>query len=74
MRGQTRADPEEVRFDLLAWQDPRGGDGPASPFRVQDGMTEAAIAPGAAPAARCRAVAAGGRDRAALMLTGKAST
>ncbi len=33
--------------------------GRASPFRVQDGMTEAAIAPGAAPAARCRAVAAG---------------
>ena len=44
VRVQTRADLEAVRFDLLAWQDPRGGDGPASPFRVQDGMPEAAIA------------------------------
>ena len=58
IRVQTRADLEAARFDLLAWQDPRGGGGPASPFWVQDGMVEAVVAPGAEPLAEL--VAAGG--------------
>ena len=66
VRAQTRADLEAARFDLLAWQDPRGGDGPASPFWVQDGMTEAAIAPGAEPLAEM--VAAGGGSLEGLRL------
>ena len=51
IRVQTRADLAAARFDLLAWRDPRGEGGPASPFWVQEGMTEAAIAPDAAPLA-----------------------
>ena len=57
IRLQTEADLEAARFDLLAWQDPRGEDdmedpdGPASPFWIQEGMTEAAVAPGAEPLA-----------------------
>ena len=42
-------DLKAARFDLLAWADPRAGDGPASPFWAQDGMVEAAVAPGVAP-------------------------
>ena len=51
IRVQDAADLEAARFDLLAWADPRGGDGPASPFWVQEGMAEAALAPGVAPLA-----------------------
>ena len=57
IRVQNAADLKAARFDLLAWADPRGEDGPASPFWVQDGMVEAALAPGAAPLA---GVVAGG--------------
>ena len=66
VRVQTRADLEAARFDLLAWQDPRGKGGPASPFWVQDGMTEAAVAPGAEPLAEM--VAAGGGSLEGLRL------
>ncbi len=58
IRVQTRADLAAARFDLLAWQDPTDGDGPASPFWIQDAMPEAAVAPDAPPLAGL--VAAGG--------------
>ena len=66
IRVQTRADLEAARFDLLAWQDPRGKGGPASPFWVQDGMAEAVVAPGAEPLAEL--VAAGGGTLEGLRL------
>ena len=66
IRVQTRADLEAARFDLLAWQDPHGGGGPASPFWVQDGMAEAVVAPGAEPLAEL--VAAGGGSVEGLRL------
>ncbi|MDE0473750.1 MAG: hypothetical protein OXI50_04275 [Gammaproteobacteria bacterium] len=58
IRVQTRADLAAARFDLLAWQDPLAGDGPASPFWIQDAMPEAAVATDAPPLAGL--VAAGG--------------
>ena len=66
IRVQTRADLEAARFDLLAWQDPCGKGGPASPFWVQDGMAEAVVAPGAEPLAEL--VAAGGGSVEGLRL------
>ena len=66
VRVQTRADLEAARFDLLAWQDPRGEGGPASPFWVQDGMPEAAVSPDAEPLAGV--VAAGGGSLEGLRL------
>ncbi len=66
VRAQTRADLEAARFDLLAWQDPRGEGGPASPFWVQDGMPEAAVSPDAEPLAGV--VAAGGGSLEGLRL------
>ena len=51
VRVQTRSDLEAARFDLLAWQDPRGEGGPASPFWIQDGMPEAAVSLDAEPLA-----------------------
>ena len=66
IRVQGAADLEAARFDLLAWADPRAGDGPASPFWVQDGMAEAALAPGVAPLASV--VAEGGGSIEGLRL------
>ncbi|MCY3846066.1 MAG: hypothetical protein OXH69_21285 [Acidobacteria bacterium] len=66
IRIQTPADLEAARFDLLAWQDPHGEGGPASPFWVQEGMAEAAIAPDAEPLAEM--VAAGGGSVEGLRL------
>ncbi len=66
MHVQTRADLDAVRFDLLAWADPRAEDGPASPFWVQDDMPEAAVSPDAEPLAGV--VAAGGGSLEGLRL------
>ena len=66
IRVQTPADLEAARFDLLAWQDPLAGDGPASPFWVQDGMPEATVSPDAEPLAGV--VAAGGGSLEGLRL------
>ena len=66
VRVQTRTDLEAARFDLLAWQDPLAGDGPASPFWIQEGMPEAAVAPDAEPLAGV--VAAGGGSVEGLRL------
>ncbi len=66
IRVQTRADLEAARFDLLAWQDPLAAYGPASPFWIQDGMAEAAVAPDAEPLAGM--VAAGGGSVEGLRL------
>lgn len=49
IRVQNAADLNAARFDLLAWADPRAEGGPASPFWVQDGMVDAAVAPGVVP-------------------------
>ena len=49
IRIQTKADLEVERFEMLAWEDPRKADGPASPFWRQDGMPEGLLEPGAAP-------------------------
>ncbi len=66
IRAQTRADLEAARFDLLAWQDPRGEGGPASPFWIQDGMPEATVSLDTAPLAGV--VAAGGGSLEGLRL------
>ena len=68
IRIQTAADHEAARFDLLAWADPRDADGPASPFRVQQGMVEAVLDPEAEPPVSL--VAAGGGAVQGLRLTG----
>ena len=41
IRFQTEADLEAERFEMLAWEDRRRVDGPASPFWRQNGMPEA---------------------------------
>ena len=46
IRIQTKADLEAYRFEMLAWEDPRKADGPASPFWRQDGMPESVLTPG----------------------------
>ena len=51
IRIQTQADLEAGRFELLAWEDPRKADGPASPFWRQDGMLEGMLGSGAEPLA-----------------------
>ena len=51
IRVQAEADLEAARFGLLAWEDPRAEDGPASPFWRQERMTEGAIDPHAEPLA-----------------------
>ena len=58
IRKQSAADLEAARFDLLAWQDPRAEDGPATAFWVQSGMVEAVLEPSAEPLVSL--VAAGG--------------
>ena len=45
IRVQTEADMEAERFELLAWEDPHDGDGPAAPFWRQDGMPEGFVHP-----------------------------
>ncbi len=52
MRVQTGADLEAARWGLLAWEDPRAEDGPASPFWRDAPMLGAAPAPGARPLAQ----------------------
>ena len=47
IRIQTEADLEADRFEMLAWEDPRKADGPASAFWRQDGMPEGVLEPGA---------------------------
>ncbi len=49
IRVQTEADREAERFEMLAWEDPRKADGPASAFWRQDGMPEGVLEPGAEP-------------------------
>ena len=49
IRVQTEADLEAERFELLAWEDPRKADGPASAFWRQDGMPEGVLEPGTEP-------------------------
>lgn len=66
VRLQIRSDLDAARFDLLAWQDPRGEGGPASPFWIQDGMPEAAVSLDAEPLAGV--VAAGGGSLEGLRL------
>ena len=66
IRVQDAADLEAARFDLLAWEDPRERDGPASPFWVETHMVEAALAPGVAPL--ISVVADGGGSIAGLRL------
>ena len=66
IRVQDAADLEAARFDLLAWEDPRERDGPASPFWVEAHMVKAALAPGVAPLAGV--VAEGGRSIEGLRL------
>ena len=51
IRIQTEADLEADRFEMLAWEDPRKADGPASPFWRHDGMPEGVLEPGAEPLA-----------------------
>ncbi|MCY4592718.1 MAG: hypothetical protein OXE86_19620 [Alphaproteobacteria bacterium] len=48
-RVQTEADLVAERFKLFSWEDPRKEDGPASPFRQQEGMPEGVLEPGAEP-------------------------
>ncbi len=47
IRIQTEVDLEAERFEMLAWEDPRKADGPASAFWRQDGMPEGLLDPGA---------------------------
>ena len=47
IRIQTEADLEAGRFELLAWENPRKPDGPASGFWRQDVMLEGLLEPGA---------------------------
>ena len=49
IRIQTEADLEAERFEMLAWEDPRRADGPASPFWRQDGMPKGVLEPGREP-------------------------
>ena len=49
IRIQTEADLEADRFEMLAWEDPRKANGPASPFWRLDGMPEGVLEPGAEP-------------------------
>lgn len=51
IRIQTKADLEAGRFELLAWENPRKPDGPASGFWRQDVMLEGLLEPGAEPLA-----------------------
>ena len=51
MRVQAGADLEAAPWGLLAWQDPRAKDGPASPFWQDAPMLAAAPARGARPIA-----------------------
>ncbi len=68
IRLQTKADLEAGRFELLAWEDPRKADGPASPFWRQDGMLEGLLEPGAQPLAAT--VADGGSVEGLRLLGG----
>ena len=52
MRVRTGADLEAAAWGLLAWEDPRAKDGPASPFWRDAPMLAAAPAPGARPVAQ----------------------
>ena len=45
LRAQTAADLEAAAWGLLAWEDPDGGAGPASPFWSDAPMLEAAPSP-----------------------------
>ena len=49
IRIQTEADLEADRFEMLAWENPKNADGPASGFWRQDGMPEGVLEPGAEP-------------------------
>ena len=49
IRIQTEADLEADRFEMLAWENPLKGGGPASPFWRQHGMPEGLLEPGARP-------------------------
>ena len=49
IRMQTESDLEAERFEMLAWEDPRKEEGPASPFWRQDGMPEGVLEAGAEP-------------------------
>ena len=49
IRLQTEADLEADRFEMLAWEDPRKAEGPASAFWRQDEMPEGVLEPGAEP-------------------------
>ena len=49
IRIQTEADLAADRFEMLAWEDPRNADGPASSFWRQRGMPEGVLEPGAEP-------------------------
>ncbi len=49
IRVQTEADLEAERFEMLAWEDPRKVDGPASAFWRQVGMPEGVLEPDAEP-------------------------
>ncbi len=49
IRIQTEADLAAKKFEMLAWEDPRKADGPASAFWRQDGMPEGVLEPGAVP-------------------------
>ena len=51
IRIQTKADLTADRFEMLAWEDPRKADGPASVFWCQRGMPEGLLEPGAEPLA-----------------------
>ena len=51
IRVQTEADLEADRFEMLAWENPLKGRGPASPFWRQHGMPEGLLEPGARPLA-----------------------
>ena len=52
VRIQSQADREALWWGLLAWEDPRGADGPASPFRAGAPMLEGEWGPEAPPLAR----------------------
>ena len=49
IRIQTEGDLEADRLEMLAWEDPRKADGPASPFWRLDGMPEGVPEPGSEP-------------------------
>ncbi|MYI70268.1 MAG: hypothetical protein F4103_16535 [Boseongicola sp. SB0673_bin_14] len=67
IRVQARADLDAGRFGLLAWEDPRREDGPASPFWRQDGMLEGLADPAARPPA---ALDGGGSVEGLRLLSG----